>query len=225
MDNEILYNTEGKALNNVQKQNNYEIAYKKASEDLSNADVIQIANKSGTSLININGIHHIVVPFINKEILISYPDVSVFYNNKETEVPLWLKILALHYLIQSKGTHKTGDQITFKQLEGGLGYFPAFHKRTIVPLLEAFGGNLNNFIKSGEMIGGIRVHLGDYALLFKAFPKIDILFVLWEGDEEVPSDGNIIFDSSIADYLTTEDIAVCSNMIAIMITKYSAASC
>jgi len=219
MDNEILYNTEGIALSNIQKQNNYEIAYRKASEALSKADVIQIVNKSGTSLINKNGIPHILVPFINNEILISYPNVSVSYSNKDADVPLWLKILALHYLLHSKGTYKTGEQITFKQLEGGLGYFPAFQKRTIIPLIEAFGADLNNFITAGEMIGGIRVQLGDYALLFKAFPRIDLLFVLWKGDEEFPSDGNVIFDSSIADCLTTEDIAVCSNMIAVMMIK------
>ena len=219
MDHEILYNTEGRFLNDLQKQNNYEIAYNAASRALLKSDIVSIADKSGAGLLDKNGVRHLLLPFINDELLISSSDVTVSYHNKNGSVPLWLKILALHYLIYAKGTTKTGEQITFKQLEGGLGYFPAFQRRTITPLIDHCGGDLNNFICAGEMSGGTRTELGDAALLFHVFPRIDILFVIWNGDEEFPSDGNVIFDSSIADYLTTEDIAVCCNMIAVMMIK------
>ncbi len=219
MGNEILYNTEGISTENALKQNNYEIAYKKASEALARGDAAQIVNASGAGLEHIHGAPHIVVPFLSNDVLIMHPEVSVSYRDTTTEVPLWLKILTLHYLIYSKGTGETGEQITFKQLEGGLGYFPAFQKRTIIPLIDAFESDLNNFLIAGKMIGGTRVQMGDCALRFRAFPRIDIIFVLWKGDEEFPPDGNVIFDSSIADYLTTEDIAVCSNMIAVMTIK------
>ena len=219
MDHEILYNTEGKFPRDFQKQNNYETAYHAASQILSKSDILSIVEKSGADILNKNGARHILLRFINDELLISTSDIAVLYHNKGDEVPLWLKILALHYLIYAKGTMNKGDQITFKQLEGGLGYFPAFQRRTIIPLIDHFGGNLNDFISAGEMTGGTRTELGDAALLFDVFPRIDVRFVIWKGDDEFPSDGSVIFDSSIADYLTTEDIAVCCNMIAVMMIK------
>ena len=53
----------------------------------------------------------------------------------------------------------------------------------------------------------------------KVFPRIDIIFIIWEGDDEFPSEGNVVFDSNISDYITSEDVAVLCNMVAVEIIK------
>ncbi len=221
MGNEILYNTEGYSDNRRTRQNNYEIAYNKAAETLSSLDTGSVREKSGSRVVEIDKITHFSLSFINDEILVAHPVISVRYRVKESEVPLWLKILVLHYLIYAKGARPAGDQITFKQLEGGLGYYPAFQGRTIVPLLDTFGNEMERFMSIAQELGGKRAAMGDYAVTFAAFPNVEVTFVLWKGDDEFPAEGNVIFDSSIASYLTTEDIAVLSNMIAVMIIKKS----
>ena len=50
-----------------------------------------------------------------------------------------------------------------------------------------------------------------------------LVFVLRKGDDEFPPSGSVIFDSSIADYLSTEDVAVLCNMIAVRIIKAAGA--
>ena len=37
--------------------------------------------------------------------------------------------------------------------------------------------------------------------------------VIWGGDDELPPEGSILFDESIASYLPSEDIAVLSGMM------------
>jgi hypothetical protein len=132
---------------------------------------------------------------------------------------MWAKILILHYLTRAAGTPARSEQITFKQMEGGLAYYPAFQRRSIIPLLDAYGFDPEKFMKAGTASGGHRSTLGEHALSFLAFPRVEVAFVLWKGDNEFPPAGSVIFDSSISDYLSTEDVAVLCNMIAVKILK------
>jgi hypothetical protein len=201
------------------RQDNYEIAYKDAVQELLKRDFINIALKSGTRIIGQDKFTELVVPFINEDIIVTYPQINLKYKNKNFELSLWYKILVLHYLIQADGIPATGEQITFKQITGGLAYYPAFHRRSIIPILNKFGNGLNNFIIASEKIGGVRSGNSNYSAFFQAFPRVPVIINLWEGDDELPADGNIVFDSSITSYLTTEDIAVLCNIIALMIIK------
>jgi hypothetical protein len=201
------------------KQNNYETAYNEAVNDLLHRNINDVAVKSEARLISQSGSACLELRFFNDIIIITHPQITLNYKSKNSEISMWTRILLLHYLIQANGTLATGEQITFNQIPGGLGYYPAFQRRTIKPLLKLFGNNLNGFASAAERLGGIRSNISNFSFLFKIFPRISILLNLWEGDEEFPVDGNIVFDSSITDYLTAEDIAVMCNMTALMIIK------
>jgi hypothetical protein len=207
---------------NLPKQDNYETAYNEAVDELLKRDLKDIALKSGAQIIHEDSSANLIIPFIKDEIIITYPKVSLTYKNKDLELSLWYKILLLHYLIQAKGTPASGQQITFKQITGGLAYYPAFHRRSIKPVIKSYGNNLNKYIIAAERIGGVKSDFSKYSIFFQVFPKVTVIFNLWEGDDELPADGNIIFDSSITDYLTTEDIAVLCNILALMIIKEGA---
>jgi hypothetical protein len=200
------------------KQDNYTTAYKEAADALRKRQLSDIAEKSGASIIKSDALEYLLVPFLKDELIVSHPDIELKYKDSDRDVPLWLKILLLHYLVYSKGSQHTGNQITFKQITGGLGYYIAFQRRSIIPILKAFGNNFDNYIAAGERIGGVR-QSGKYSLYFQVFPRIGICYNIWEQDEDFPAEGNVVFDSSISDYLSTEDIAVLCNMTAVMIVK------
>jgi hypothetical protein len=204
---------------NLPKQDNYETAYKEAVDELLKKDLKDVAYKTGAQIIQDDSSPTLILPFLTDEIIIRFPEASLSYKNKDAELGLWYKILILHYLVQAKGTRATSKQITFKQITGGLAYYPAFHRRTIKPLVKSFGNNLIKYIRAAEKTGGVKSGISRYSFSFQVFPKVSVIINLWEGDEELPSDGNIIFDSSIVDYLTTEDIAVLCNILALMIIK------
>ena len=69
-------------------------------------------------------------------------------------------------------------------------------------------------IAAAEKLGGRRVDYGDIAVTIDAFPRVPVTMVLWRGDAEFPPEGNILFDSTITDYLSAEDINVLCETIA-----------
>lgn len=204
------------------KQNNYETAYNEAAMKLAQMPMEDIARRSGAAIAARNAGRALILSFLGDEVMVTHPDISVSYTSWEEEVAMWAKILILHYLVRANGSPATGEQVTFQQLEGGLAYYPAFKRRSTAILIDRFGKSLEGFTEAGLRAGGRRANIGDYALSFRALPGVEVLFVLWKGDDEFPPSGSVIFDSSIPNYLSTEDVAVLCNMLAVKIVKTAA---
>jgi len=54
---------------------------------------------------------------------------------------------------------------------------------------------------------------GDHSVVVRAFPLVPVALILWEGDDEFPPEGNLLFDRSISHILSAEDIAWLAGMI------------
>lgn len=120
-------------------------------------------------------------------------------------------VLILHYLIglQKYGFHPTGEWISFKEIEGGIVFWPAFQESTIKPLLECFQKNPESL--TGilvERFKGRMVEGGDTALEVAIFPGIFVRILFWMGDEELPGGVTILFDRGLVEVYSTEDVAV-----------------
>jgi hypothetical protein len=130
------------------------------------------------------------------------------------------KILILHYLTQAKGTPVTNKITAFRELPEGANYFPTFSKRAIKPLLDHFGREPERLIGAAEKLGGHKVDYGDVAVTINAFSYVPITLVLWRGNGEFVPEGSILFDNTISDYLSTEDINVLCETISWRLVKY-----
>lgn len=149
----------------------------------------------------------LVVPYFGQPRRITWPEVSITSTTEQKEISLPEQILILHYLLHASGEPLTGRSIDFRQVPEGGFYWSAFVSRAKKPLLETFGHDLKLYLKVAVSLGGQVQALGDAAALFLAFPKVPITHVLWGGDEEFPSEANILFDETIPRYFPTEDIA------------------
>jgi len=199
----------------------HELAYKLACEQLTQLDNIdQQYLRSGARCQVIDSQKTIILEYLNQSYQITLPDIDISLIDSEQEVPIRDKILILHYFTQAKGTPITNKIIAFKELPKGANYFPVFSKRAIKPLLDHFGREPERLIDAAEKLGGHRVDYGDVAVTINAFSYVPITLVLWRGDEEFAPEGNILFDSTISDYLSTEDINVLCETIAWRLVKY-----
>jgi hypothetical protein len=190
----------------------FDISYKFACEKLAKiTDIEEQCHKSGARYLEP---HEIVINYLNQPYHITLPDVEILLEDSNVEVPLRDKILILHYFTGAKGTEATGKLIAYKQLPGGISYFPAFSQRAIAPFVNRFGKSPELLIKAAAKLGGREADYGDLAVTVSAFDHVPITLVLWKGDEELAPNGNILFDANISDYLSTEDVTVlCETII------------
>ena len=161
----------------------------------------------------------IILRFLNRDYLISYPDIEISFQEEDEKVTLWEKIVILHYLVTAKGTRPPGKLISYNQVPGGRVYYPNFVSRTTRPLIKVFGKDPSLLLAAAKPLGGTPSDYGDYSVSIPAFPRVAITTIIWAGDDEFPPEASMIFDANIVDYLPAEDITVLCNMIAIRLMK------
>ncbi len=124
-------------------------------------------------------------------------------------------LVFLHHLETADGSALSGEWTAFRNLpEARDGYARSFEGRAVGPLLSRFGGDAAGFERAAEAIGGTRLEMSaDVAFRIEAFPRFPMAILMWEGDDEFPPRGKIMFDKTAGHYLPTEDVAVISSLL------------
>lgn len=147
------------------------------------------------------------MPFFLRQVEITYPAGRISYEGGEDAPSFQEQGLILHYLLGASDIPPTKELITFREIPSGEFYYQPFVNRAQMPLVKTFGSAHVLFRKAGLNSGGKEADLGDVSLTFRPLPKIPVTLVLWQGDEEFPPTGNILFDANIKYFLDGEDIA------------------
>ena len=197
----------------------YQNAKKIAAEQLAPQPFSQILLQSGYQAA---GDQLMEIPFLNRTYLVRFPDFE-FQDKGEADavIPLQEQVLILHYLLGEKASGLSGRWVSYREIPGASFYYGAFLKRAVNPLKQVFGNSIAAFKAGAERLNGDPVKNGDAAYIIQAFPKVPVQLILWEGDEEFPAEGNILFDASIEKMLTPEDIAWLAGMVVYRIMALS----
>jgi hypothetical protein len=118
------------------------------------------------------------------------------------------RILILHYLDRASGAELSGTMIGFDQLAGGRFYGSAFRGRVELPLVRAFASSPKRLVEIAQRLGGAPAAYGDCSVLLHPFPRVPLVIILWQSDEEVPANGKVLWDAAAEDYLCVEDLTV-----------------
>ncbi len=208
----------------MQERSNLEHGYEQAIEILI-GDLAGIENiekqclKCGAELSAVGAGKAIFLTYFSRKYRVLLPDVEITLSDSGESVSLKDRVLILHYLTTERGNGINGALITFKELPQGINYFPVFYSRAIKPLLNNFGETPERLLTKAADFSGRRAEYGDVSVTVDAFSRVPITLVMWRGDEEFAPEGNILFDSSITDYLSTYAITELCETLAWRLIK------
>ena len=125
-------------------------------------------------------------------------------------------ILLLHYLAcKLKGLPAvTQEWLSFKELSGVEGYLPAFRKRAIEPIIRKYGRHPESLLEDLERLPAKRTNQADVSIVLEVLEGVPALVNLWRADDEFGPEANMLFDRSISQIFSTEDIVVLAGFIA-----------
>jgi len=188
-------------------ETNYEKALKTARNNavdtLLDQDLQTIADRSGATLAE-EGV--LQTRFLNHRIRVVTKGMEVYHNHEPAGIRL--AILILHYLLKATGATVAGRSISFKEVPQGSLYFQPFRGRVIFTMLGLFDSEPVRLLAAAEELGGKQTEEGDLSFRLQPLPRVAIQYIYYRGEEGIPPDLNLLFDATISEYLSTEDIVV-----------------
>jgi hypothetical protein len=199
---------------------NYRDAYAKAAAMMAGRTPQIDAETAGVAYTDLGeGRGRFDIPLLNRMYELSWPDLAMREQGCDVEPSHVLQILLLHYLVVSDGIAIRGQWTSFREIPDGRIYYPAFRGGSEQRLLGRFGQDVAAFHAAAAALGGRPLELADHAYAFDLLPRLPMAVLLWEGDDEFPPELHILMDSTAANYLPTEDIAVISRYLAISLLR------
>lgn len=129
----------------------------------------------------------------------------------------YVAIILLHYLARKLALGKlpelSGEWIDFNELEGGEGYYPAFKKRVIDPIIRKYGADPDALLTAAGRMDAKRAERGDVSVIIYPLDRVAMLIKMSRADEEFAADAGILFDRNISGIFRTEDIVVLTELI------------
>lgn len=193
-----------------------------ARQKLQHTDFARQCQQAGALMVEADAGHaRARLKFIDADYLVDFPSGDVSKVGTGREPPPYDTILILHYLAQARGAPFAGDWISFQQLPDSCLHYPAFRKRVTSILARTFSGKPEDFMRAGSAVAATLSPLGQYALEIRALPRVSCHLLMWPGEDELDTDFNCLFDSSITEYLQAEDIM----LLAAVLTSRMVANC
>ena len=152
-------------------------------------------------------------------VLLPYIGVSYAIDRKSgtfepSDLPVYERILLVHYLITCNDFASRGQLVGFKNLPGVSFYEPTYRKRATDRIARSYGADASALVAAGERMGGAPAGLGDASVRILVFPRVAATVVIHAGDDEFPAEASILYDDTIGIHLPTEDVAVLGGVLA-----------
>ena len=198
------------------KQDNYEMALSQAWLELRGRSASSVAEKAGLAT-PVSDV--LTIPFLGAECRadlkadVGEPGTPRVTRLRRATVDILQQVLITHYLARADGAPLSGKWITFAELEDGQFYQASFAGRGEARFLRLCLANPDAWLVAAQRLGGTKNCIGDASVVLWPLPRVAVVFVLWRGDDELPSAARILFDSSVNHYLSTEDVAVLCDIL------------
>lgn len=183
----------------------------KALRELKGLDPSWMASRSGASYSYFDKAFK--VPFMGEEHAVAFPGGAV---SREDGSPPGgaAELIILHYLVGAGGAPVREQWVSYRDLPGARYHEPAFVADVERPLSLGLAGHLES-LRGWRERNARPVDLpGDEAFTWDVLPRVPLLVIFNEADEEFPASARVLFDASAPGYLPTEDLSVLAELAA-----------
>jgi hypothetical protein len=150
-----------------------------------------------------------VVPFFGMEYRVSAQGVLDPRGERPSHS---VSVILCRYLIMCPEAEPRGsDWVTYREFKDAAPFALGFQNNAQEPIARAFAGRLTDLGRAGIALNGTRVDVGisaDLVMRFEALPKVPILMLFNDRDEEFPAQCTLLFERRAENYLDMECLAM-----------------
>jgi len=157
----------------------------------------------------------LVIPFFGREHLVSAQGISDPQGRRPHH--LVSVVLSKYVLTCPEAAEPAGAWVAYRDFQGTEPYAAGFADTAERPIDRRFSGRLDRLKAAGSELGGRCPELEyayDLIVEFQALPRVPLLMLFNDADEEFPAHCSLLFDASGDRYLDTECLAMLGQALA-----------
>ena len=108
--------------------------------------------------------------------------------------------------MHAKDVPLSGKLVKPSGLPGGIIYEKGTHVLPLDIIAQRYDNNPEDFVSKSREFGGTMLDYGDMSHMLYPFPRIPVVFIVWSGDDEFPSQCSLLFDTSCTHHMPTDII-------------------
>ena len=136
-------------------------------------------------------------------------------------------VVLCNYLIQCPDDIPRDDEwYSYKDFKDAAPLVGTFANTVERPIVETFSGRLSELEKAARILGGIEPTITfpyDLNMLIQALPRIPMLLLFNDADDEFPADCKILYEKRTESYLDMECVAIIGMLLAEFLKRCSSA--
>ena len=187
--------------------------YKKYLAEVSEIDFSRVSSRLG---IEIDG-DAAIIPFYGIPYRVS--GKGVLDESKRRPIHAVSVILCKYLLLCPKEISADGSEwIRYHNFKNAAPFAGGFRNTAEQPISKTFSGRLENLEKACMALGGYNSDAPidcDLAIRFPALPKLSLLMLFNDQDDEFPADCSILFEKRSDTYLDMECLAMLGMVLAV----------
>jgi hypothetical protein len=134
-------------------------------------------------------------------------------------------VVLCNYLIQCPdGIPRENEWCSYKDFKDAAPLVGTFANTVEQPIAAHFSGRLPELEKAGRILGAIEPATNypyDLNLLIQALPRIPMLLLFNDTDDEFPADCKVLYEKRVESYLDMECVAIVGMLLAEFLRRCS----
>ena len=194
----------------MQKPSVFEETYTNYLARIAELDFVRIAGRLGTELSG----GELMIPFLGNSYRVSRLGLS---DTSGKRPDFSVCVVLFKYLLLCPDHDPLEDEwVTFKDFKDAAPFAGAFVNYTEAPLADHFTGNLARLESAARALGGRPPDTDfsyDLSLQFPALPKVPVLLLFNDADEEFAARCAVLFERRAEKYLDMECLAMVGSLL------------
>lgn len=133
-----------------------------------------------------------------------------------------VRIVLSYYILHGGSGDLDGNWVAYRDFKDGAFFHAAFSQIVENEIAQRFSGRMAELELRGAALGGQPLAAGlggDLCFYFPALPRVPLVLVFYDADEDFSSSARVLFDSAAPKFLDMECLAVLGLILADQLTS------
>jgi hypothetical protein len=198
------------------KKENHEITRDHLRQKIREHDFKTIASGLGVTFLEENGVEALEIPYFDRVVTMTHTGIK---DEETQEFDPWDEVLLYNYVYFSGSKSLSREWVGMEAFPNSLPKRAALENGCHRRLSQFFSGTKAELESACRELGGIPVtdgHSADLAFQFKPLPRMPLLLLFWDEDEEegFEAQAKVLFDGSAMEYLDLEGLTFVAEKLA-----------